>query len=280
MAYELDQGLNVHICGRQNCPPGHRYGPALRGYHLMHIVASGRGVFDNGVRGYEIRAGQGFMIFPDDVTVYAADEQLPWDYVWIGFVGRDAEALVRSAGFSREHPVFELGRYVRTALDIAYGICEDISLLQQSESAAVGGLLRLMAYIAQSRYDVSPQRTGADCYQRALWALNAHYQRADFLVSDMASFVGLSRSQLYRIFKDRSGSSPQEMLGERRLSHAKRLLSSTDLSLTEVALSSGFSSEARMGEVFRRELQVTPSAYRVAWQRGTPSPEEGGAAPE
>lgn len=262
--------LYVNNCGRESCAPGHRFGPALRGYHLMHIASSGCGVFDNGARQYELHAGQGFMIFPNDVTVYAADIERPWDYVWVGFSGEQADALARSAGFTPENPVFDLGRYAETALQIAYGIYDDMSLLQQNESAALGGLMRLMAYIAQSRYDTSPQRrasAGADSYQRALWLLNANYQSADFRVEDVACFVGLSRSQLFRVFKAQCGRSPQAVLGELRLSRAKQLLSSTGLSLEEAALSSGFSCAARLGEVFRQELGVTPTAYRRAAQQ-------------
>ena len=95
-----------------------------------------------------------------------------------------------------------------------------------------------------------------------MWALNANYQRADFRVEDAAAFVGLSRSQLFRIFKAQTGRSPQQVLGDLRLSHAKRLLSGTELSLTETALSSGFASAARLGEVFRDALGITPTAYR------------------
>lgn len=262
---DFTRQLYVKNCGREACEPGHRYGPAQRGYHLLHIAASGCGVFDNGARRYDVRAGQGFMIFPEDVTVYTADASTPWDYVWVGFSGECAGELVRSAGLSPENPVFDLGRYAATALGIAYSVYDDVSLLQQSNSAAMGGLLRLMAYIAQSRYDASPQHgasAGADSYQRALWVLNANYQRTDFHIEDVASFVGLSRSQLFRIFKAQCGRPPQSILGELRLSHARRLLASTTLSLTEVALSSGFSSAARLGEVFRQELDTTPTAYR------------------
>lgn len=263
----FDRQLYVNNCGRESCAPGHRFGPALRGYYLMHIAASGCGMFDNGARQYDVHAGQGFMIFPDDVTVYTADAESPWDYVWVGFSGELAGELVRSTDLTPQSPVFDLGRYAETALQIAYSIYDDMSLLQQNASAALGGLLRLMAYVAQSRYDASPQRraaAGADSYQRALWALNANYQRTDFRVEDVASFVGLSRSQLFRVFKAQCGRSPQAVLGELRLSHAKRLLSATELSLTEVALSSGFSSAARLGEVFRETLALTPTAYRDA----------------
>ena len=257
--------LYVNNCGREACLAGHRYGPAMRGYYLIHIVASGCGVFDNGAGRYDVRAGQGFAIFPEDIAVYTADSATPWDYVWVGFSGENAGELARSAGISRDNPVFDLGRYAETALKIAYSVYDDMSMLQLNTTAAVGGVMRLMAYIGQSRYDASPVRgasAGIDSYERAMWVLNANYQRADFHIEDVGSFVGLSRAQLFRIFKKQCGRSPQAVLGELRLSHAKRLLSSTTLSLTETALSSGFSSAARLGEVFREELGVTPTEYR------------------
>lgn len=263
--YPFSHQLYVNECGREMCEPLHRYGPAMRGYYLMHIAASGCGLFDNGCGLFNVHAGQGFMIFPNDISVYTADADSPWDYVWVGFSGESAAEIVRSAGISRENPVFDLGRYTETALGIAYGICDDMPLLQQNSTAALGGLLRLMAYVAQSRYDASPQRSasaGEDSYQRAMWALNANYHRTDFHIEDVASFVGLSRSQLFRVFKAQCGRAPQEVLRELRLSHAKRLLSGTSLSLTETALSSGFSSAARLGEVFREEFDLTPTEYR------------------
>lgn len=261
----LSRRLSVNNCGRESCRPGHRFGPAMRGYHLIHIIASGCGVFENGHGRFDVRAGQAFMIFPEDITVYTSDDATPWDYVWVGFTGEDAAELARSAGLSAKRPVIDLGKYAQTALRIAYSIYDDMSLLQDNATAAVGGLLRLMAYIAQSQYDASPLRgasAGADSFARAMWALNANYQRNDFHIEDVASFVGLSRSQLFRIFKAQCARSPQTVLSELRLSHAKRLLSSTSLSLTETALSSGFSSAARLGEVFRNELGMTPTQYR------------------
>lgn len=266
----FSRALYVNNCGRESCNPGHGWGPAMRGYYLMHIVASGCGVFDNGIGRFDVRAGQGFMIFPEDITVYTADRMSPWDYVWVGFSGENAANLVDDAGISRQKPVFDLGKYAETALSIAYSIYDDMSLLQMNTTAAAGGLLRLMAYIGQSRYDASPVRgvsAGADSFERAMWALNANYQRNDFHIEDVASFVGLSRSQLFRIFKAQCGRSPQAVLGELRLSHAKRLLSGTTLSLTETALSSGFSSAARLGEVFREELGTTPTAYRQSAEK-------------
>lgn len=255
----------IAACGREACAPGHRYGPAVRKYHLLHLVASGYGDFDNGRGRWRLRAGQGFAIFPDEVTVYAADEALPWDYTWVGFSGEGAAALAGAAGLSPEQPVFDLRGYMDTALRICHDLCEDMALLEQGQQAARGSLLRLLAYIAQAREDASPQRSGdsgRESWQRAQWAMNANFERAGYRVEDVASFVGLSRSQLFRVCRRYGGRSPQQMLGELRLSRAKQLLSGTGLTLSEVAASSGYASAARLGEVFRDALGMTPTAYR------------------
>lgn len=255
--------LKIVDCGREACTPGHRYGPALRGYYLLHLVASGTGVFFNGERSMPVRPGQGFMIFPDDVTVYAADVRTPWEYLWVGFSGEESAGLVAAAGITREKPIVDLGEYAATGLDICAAIGEDMAALELGEQAAVGGLLRLMAYVERGRRDA--QRGGqspVDSFRRARWAMRANYQRPDYHVEDVASFVGLSRSQLFRVFKAQSGLSPQQALAGLRLSRARQLLSSTDLTLTEVALSSGYASAARLGEVFRTALNTTPARYR------------------
>lgn len=261
--------LQIIDCGREACAPGHRYGPAMRGYYLMHLVASGSGVFCRDERRMPVRAGQGFMIFPEDITVYSADTRSPWDYVWVGFSGPDAARLVSDARIVREAPVFDLGGYAAAALNICYGISEDMAALELGAQAAEGGLMRLMAYIARAMSDAGRSgQSATDSWRKAQWAMQANFQRADYRIEDVAAFVGLSRSQLFRIFKRYGGISPQKALGELRLSRARQLLSGTELTLTEVALSSGYASAARLGEVFRDTLNTTPAAYRRAARQG------------
>ena len=43
---------------------------------------------------YNIKSGQGFLIFPGQINTYIADDKLPWEYIWIEFDGlRVKEAL-------------------------------------------------------------------------------------------------------------------------------------------------------------------------------------------
>ena len=44
-------------------------------------------------RTYSVKSGQGFMIFPGQINTYIADEQLPWEYMWIEFDGLRVKAV-------------------------------------------------------------------------------------------------------------------------------------------------------------------------------------------
>lgn len=266
--YQLNQLLSVIASGEEACAPSHSYGPAMRGYHLMHLVLSGNGVFQNGCGQFEVHAGEGFMIFPKDITIYAADARTPWHYVWVGYSGESAAAFTHNLGLSPENPVLRLGDCAASGIKTIQQIYADTSRLKWSDAAATGGLLRLFALIEQGRTADAPINIeDNESFRRALWFINANFQRANTHVEDVARFVNLSRSQLFRIFKAQSGQSPQQTLGEMRLNRARQLLTTTSLSLKEVALSSGFASAARMGEIFRESLNTTPTQYRIHHQQ-------------
>jgi AraC family transcriptional regulator len=55
---------------------------------------------------------------------------------------------------------------------------------------------------------------------------------------------------------------PHSYLVRRRIEHGRRLLQQTELALTEIALSTGFSDHSHFAKHFRRLTGMTPSAAR------------------
>ena len=98
--------LTVINCGEERCAPGHSYGPAVRKGYLFHYIISGSGVFFAGGRRHALHAGQGFLIYPGQVTTYTADAEHPWHYVWLGFRGEEAAALIAATGITEAAPYF------------------------------------------------------------------------------------------------------------------------------------------------------------------------------
>ncbi len=48
---------------------------------------------------YQVRSGQGFMIFPGHITTYVADIQGPLEYVWVEFDGLRTTEILNVCGF-------------------------------------------------------------------------------------------------------------------------------------------------------------------------------------
>ena len=46
------------------------------------------------------------MIFPNQITTYIADKDLPWEYVWVEFDGLRVKSILDACGFSPNHPVY------------------------------------------------------------------------------------------------------------------------------------------------------------------------------
>lgn len=93
--------------------------------------------------------------------------------------------------------------------------------------------------------------------------LKLHRNR-DITSADLCEHFSCSRSHISHQFKTATGKSIREYLTELRLADAKSLLRHSELSVTEIAFSVGFSSSNYFANVFKNEFGMTPGAYRKA----------------
>ncbi|SLN56826.1 HTH-type transcriptional regulator CdhR [Roseovarius albus] len=78
----------------------------------------------------------------------------------------------------------------------------------------------------------------------------------------LAEGAGLSPRQLNRLFQDHLGRSCMRYYRELRLDKAQNLLRNSPLSLTEIALATGFASSSHFSKVYSAQFEQPPSAYR------------------
>lgn len=81
-------------------------------------------------------------------------------------------------------------------------------------------------------------------------------------VEGVASEVGLHPNYLMTLFRKAFGTTLLEYINRHRVTHAQRLLATTDDSVLKIALDSGFSSLSRFNAVFKAYSKCTPRAYR------------------
>ena len=155
-----------------------------------------------------------------------------------------------------------------------------IELLQQlsSESESKGGLqkfglfLQLFGTLAQvdpvatrrissMRFDGSFNEDNYFEMQIAVDWIMSNYQSVIRLV-DVLNRVKMSKTSFSRHFAKFTGLSFSKFLNETRISNACLLLHSTERSISDIALDSGFSNLSNFNRLFRQRKGISPSQYR------------------
>ena len=85
---------------------------------------------------------------------------------------------------------------------------------------------------------------------------------ADHSLAELSSKLGVTDRQMRRVFRDEFGVSPVEFWQTQRLLLAKQLLTDSKLSITSVALASGFRSLRRFNVLLKQRYRLTPTQFR------------------
>jgi AraC-like DNA-binding protein len=93
--------------------------------------------------------------------------------------------------------------------------------------------------------------------------LVAQRYKEPLTVQEISQAVGLHPNYAMNLFKKAFGTTLIDYLTTHRVSHAQRLLVTTDEKIVEIAFGSGFNSISRFNEAFRRACGCTPREYRV-----------------
>lgn len=260
MPYHSTLGLAVYNCGIQRCGSGHAWGPALRDHYLIHCITKGKGTFVSNEKTYSLTAGDGFLVVPDKIVSYQADEQDPWEYCWVGFNGSDAKRWILQTGITEEHPVFHFGENKNIPVALQE-ICNTSAALPGDEARMQARLLLFLAELMDYFGNATAVRTdGYEYVQKAVHFIECNYSR-DIGIAAVASSVGISRSHLYRLFMENISISPNEYITRYRISKAVTLLETGNFSVGEVAYSTGFSDQLYFSRVFKKYQGVPPSQY-------------------
>ena len=87
----------------------------------------------------------------------------------------------------------------------------------------------------------------------------------DFNMADLSRAIGYSTSAIASGVRTATGFSPWQFVLLRRVERAKSLLTSSQRTMSEIALECGFSSSQHFATAFRKQVGTTPGAYRRQW---------------
>ncbi|MCZ8519494.1 MULTISPECIES: helix-turn-helix transcriptional regulator [Paenibacillus] len=234
-------------------------------YYNLHIVLDGRGFLHTESKSYELTRGQGFLYGPGLRQSYHSDSRHPWNIRWVHFFGERLEELLNGKGLdgpwlfglSDHLPIEAL---LQRLLDL--GRTYEVN----DEYAAASTLYELLTRLQSMAEQLNvPVNQAADKIRAAANYVRAHCQEP-FTLEQAAAIAGYSPHYFSRQFSKTFGKSFPDFLLESRLLQAKRLLTSTGLSIKQIALETGFSQTSYFSKCFRSHEGMTPVQFRSIHQ--------------
>lgn len=259
--------------------PEWRWGPELE----FAVVLEGRAEFLVGELSAEIREGEGIFVNANsmraerragDGASIVATISFPPGLIADGEGGLVYEKYVAPI-LSESAPRFVLlsaeeGR----SRDILAAAAELIRAYREAEwgyefkcGNLASEMCRLLSLVLRIRSGESARRpSGGPAEKRMKEMLSFIHERyrEDITVEDVAKAANVGKSECFRRFREVVGKSPVAYANEYRLKKSAELLRGSDMSVTEICISCGFSHISYFGKLFRRYYGVSPMRYRKA----------------
>lgn len=234
--------------------------------YLFFLVESGSGFLEYEGQSFLLRSGD--CVFIDCRKDYAhITENDLWKLKWAHFYGPNMSSIYEKyrerGGLPCFHPRnpenfdFILNRLYELAASEDY--IRDMKLCE-----ALTSLLTLL--MAESWYPEKAARPAAkrQNLQEIKDYLDTHY-REKISLDELAERFFINKFYLTRIFKEQFGLSVNNYLLQIRITHAKRLLRFTDLTIEAIGQECGMTDANYFSRMFKKTEGITPGEFRKLW---------------
>ena len=275
--HDLEWGLTVATVGYEEIGKADTYpthghadgyyfqtdkGRVLDEYQLQYIV-EGTGTFSTASAGtMDLHSGDIFLLYPGEWHTYHPTGN-GWKCYWIGFKGKNMDDRVKAKYLSMEKPVYYIGynsevvRILENALDIS----EREPVHYQQTLAGIVNYLIGMMYSLEKTEALSKNVDDYNLVNRGRLLIRENLETS-LTIQEIANSLGVSYSKFRRIFKAFTDFSPAYYQMDLKLQRAKDLLSTTNLSIKDIAYQLNFTSPDYFSTKFKLKTGLKPSEFR------------------
>jgi AraC-like DNA-binding protein len=240
-------------------------GRELPEYQLLYIT-EGTGIFHSRtVPEARLREGDFFLLFPGEWHSYHPTPPRGWKKYWIGFKGRNMDDRVRAGFLSPTKPIYHVGfsddivHLYKEAFEAAN---REEAYSQQLMAGIVNHLIGKMYSLERNIELMSRSQAHVNMINRARLRIRESLE-SNLTIQQVAQDMGVSYSNFRKLFKEHTGLSPATYQQDLRLQRAKELLTTTDMSIKEIAYRLNFESPDYFSAKFKAKTGRKPSDLRT-----------------
>lgn len=121
---------------------------------------------------------------------------------------------------------------------------------------------KLLAVAYEKVHYVSGEEQKMSSEERLMKYISVNYVNPDFSLKMVSKEVGIPSYIVSKMIKQKHQMSFKRYLNFIRLEESKRLLSSSDLTVNEIAYKTGYNNPSHFRRIFKQEFEISPLDYR------------------
>lgn len=225
-------------------------------FHQILYVEQGNGILETAEGNFELPEGIAVFMRKDAPVKYYGKSEI-FNTAWVSFVGSSVDQMLSYVG--AKNFAFLQSKSIYSMIVNAYKLAERGSAQELLSKCAYEVLISFFHEL--NTVHQSPMLIKAKNY------IEENFKK-DISVSDVARFLGVSESSLFRLFRDYERQTPSDYLKAIRMRSASQLLlAETEMKISELAHRCGFFDTAYFCKVFKKEMGMTPKTYRSRFQQ-------------
>lgn len=255
--------IRIRRCISQNSKTGYDLIPGNSSVYYFCYTVNGGGTICNGNDKHVLRKNHGLIISPNCRNLTIVPNFISWNLYIIELTGKKVGDIIKSCNIDGE--VYHINDSGDTKLEnLIYQIYFNFNSNSISGKAMAIGYLFILFSKLMDMKNVNYKPNLDDNYKYIQLALNYIEDNISRNISviDLARHVKISRSHLFRKFKDQFNMSPQEFIINKRIEKACDYLLNTSLSLQEISSSVGFGYSQNFSLHFKKIKGCSPIKYR------------------
>ena len=236
-------------------------------------------IFCTGGRGHTTIYNQNYEIGPGDLIVHnpntphheSSNPDSPLEFFFVGLTDFQIKGMPENMLMAEGHCPVQKTEGYKYQFDIFFVELiketlyrkEHFQMISEAICACILALsLRVIEGAPTSTETISPHCIRIKEY------IDKNFT-SDMNLSQLSSAVYISQTYISHIFKAEMGVSPIQYLINKRIAHAKRLLSTNDMPIAQIATECGYDDPVYFSQVFKRITGYSPKEYRKIYQKSS-----------
>ena len=244
------------LCGISYCDGSYEITRNASPIACIEYILSGCGTVQTAGKLFHPSAGDSYFLHSGHDQHYYSDADEPWVKLFINYAGSLEQHFTALYQLQDAHYFPHTNLYAE--------LSEIIALAKNTQQDITKPCTHLLHQIFQKLYDKTclEPLVPLDA-QKMKNYLDAHIKSADLAsLDEVSACIFKSKSQAIRIFKKAYGVTPHAYVLEQKIRMAKIYLTSTNMTLHQIAQELCFADQYYFSNIFKEKVGGPPSVYR------------------